>query len=679
MKSAIHIIPMSGALVIVGFNLQQYYIGGELSGATGQDPEKLQALQFVAKLHELFMLASLGEVLFTWLRKELVFGNGLPFGAVFAGLQFKSLSTLWSPEFRAMVHDAWSAHRDRNRRKRLLAFLTIVCIMLGVSVGPSTANLMKPRLGEWPAGGTDFWLNITTDQLYPSSMSATSAFNSCSNDTGNASCPSGDYVTIAEGYMSFWPQLVALGDMPEELYLAGPYSMRCMEMRHRNQLGEAQPIWTNEFTTATVPPAGMSDALAELGRMWAFAAANADDSKRFRYRRDVVYSARMYQPVVMARCENITDTDLVAAGHLEFFDLSSLVSGTGGNKKLEAKYSRRYIWRNATAIALVNSTLSQATSPEVLWFDDQELLNSTGSTLVAIVVYESTAGVPGYYCCSIDSRHAPSTSLATRNRPKSVSGTQTDWINYGTYKGGWNRTYPSAPWAEYLFPAAYSDYGSETNAFARLMTAAGLFNSTLKSDPKNALYIIESILTTSIANGLGRVNWNAALIGALKKETNDPWAVAYEKNSWLEYFFSKDDQLGYGRNIFNVTQAEVANATHFAMRAQAYGYAYSSQGMVQKAQIAVLVVYILVAGFHLIISMSTGWTFTAWDNAPEIAALALNSQPSKAFENTGAGISVPGTFEKSVRVVERDGKLQMVFEDTSSSTDKSLRANEEYS
>lgn len=62
----IHLLPAGAALALIVLNSTQYYVGGELAGPSGQDAEKLGALNFAAKLHELLMLASLAAVLFAY-------------------------------------------------------------------------------------------------------------------------------------------------------------------------------------------------------------------------------------------------------------------------------------------------------------------------------------------------------------------------------------------------------------------------------------------------------------------------------------------------------------------------------------------------------------------------------------------------------------------------------------
>lgn len=156
-RCLIHILPVGTALLLVGLNGVEYYIGGELEGAKHQDSQKLAGLAFAAKLHELLMLASIAAVLFSYIRKELAFGDGLPFGAVFASQQFTSINFLWSAEFLGTIYREWG----QKRKKWNLLSIIFICCILGVSVGPSTNILIRPRLDDWPAGGTIFWLNAT--------------------------------------------------------------------------------------------------------------------------------------------------------------------------------------------------------------------------------------------------------------------------------------------------------------------------------------------------------------------------------------------------------------------------------------------------------------------------------------------------------------------------------------
>jgi hypothetical protein len=135
------------AVIIGALNLNGLWVGKELAGQSGQDTEKLLTLQFSAKLHELLIFASLGRILFSTTIQKLVFGGGLPFRAVMAGLRFSEISYLWSEEFIAMCITKLS-------RKSLILPVGIVCTLLGVTIGPSSATAIRPTLADWPGGGT---------------------------------------------------------------------------------------------------------------------------------------------------------------------------------------------------------------------------------------------------------------------------------------------------------------------------------------------------------------------------------------------------------------------------------------------------------------------------------------------------------------------------------------------
>jgi hypothetical protein len=104
LRCVVHLVSTSGAIAPLILNASNYYIGGELSGSASQDSQKLGALLFAAKLHELFMLACLSTIVITYIRKDLAFGEGVPFGTIFSAGQFKDLTFLWSPELWGSVY-----------------------------------------------------------------------------------------------------------------------------------------------------------------------------------------------------------------------------------------------------------------------------------------------------------------------------------------------------------------------------------------------------------------------------------------------------------------------------------------------------------------------------------------------------------------------------------------------
>lgn len=174
------------------------------------------------------MLASLDVIVFTAIRRDLALGHGLPFGAVFAGLQIDSISSLWSMEFWSIVFHARKNSTTGKTRRRFLVALIFLCTVLGVSVGPSTANLMRPRLSWWKAGGTTFWINATSVEMFPSTLRVTPQMQTCDLYDINGYCIFAGYETIAASYLSQWRSLEDLDNLPESIYVPSEHAERQM-------------------------------------------------------------------------------------------------------------------------------------------------------------------------------------------------------------------------------------------------------------------------------------------------------------------------------------------------------------------------------------------------------------------------------------------------------------------
>ena len=660
-QCAIHILPVLAVITIVGINLLQFYIGGELSGVKGEDFEKLAALQFAAKLHELLMLASLGAIVFTAIRRELAFGDGVPFGAVFAGLAIDSISTLWSMEFWSVIFDAWSKTTTGRRRKWYLVALLLISVLLGASVGPSTANLMRPRLADWPAGGTSFWIDATADDLYPAELHETPEMEYCLLTLDDPSCPAGDYEVIARDFMSFWPTLKPMDNMLETVYVSGRHALRQMSFRDRSINNGSRGLWPNPFTTATVGPAAVADSLAYIAGLWAYAASNAGNKRNFRYRNDADFAVNTLQTVVMVYCEAVAFSNDSQSNVMFFANLESISPDSDGQYDWASLYYDTVDVSNSTTLSLSQQFVASTTSPGILWLDDDDLKSATGSTINAVVVPPQTiVNPPSYYCCSIDSRQGGVRLQTSRNVPKLVDGAPSLWDQTGTYNASWSRIYPSATWAKYVNPEirqTNSTVENLTSPFIVLTGAAGMGESTPRSPPYQAGYIVESAIASLLANGIARRSYNMSLAGTLRGMV-DP-ADLWSGGTWTEELMPQRS-LGYGGKAFQISEEDRRHATELTVQATVNGYAYSWHGGTQIAAICTLLVYAVLASLHTIYSALTGWYSGCWDTAPEIAVLALNSESTQATKNTGAGIGAIRTFEESIHVVAKSDHLELV-------------------
>ena len=155
LRAFIHIVPISVAMWEIIINWNAYYLGPIVPSQA--------YYQFGAKVHEFTTQASLAAVILSYIRYEMSLGKGLPFGALFSGLQISQASYLWSMEFWGSV---FSGHLPIRRRVGMVLMITIT-IILAATVGPSSAILLVPRLDYWPAGATNIWLNISSSALWP--------------------------------------------------------------------------------------------------------------------------------------------------------------------------------------------------------------------------------------------------------------------------------------------------------------------------------------------------------------------------------------------------------------------------------------------------------------------------------------------------------------------------------
>ena len=137
------------------FKWNTYYMGATIRNQA--------YYQFGAKVHEMTAQASLSAIVFFCVRYEMSLGQGLPFGALFSGLQVSQASYLWSMELWGSLCSNYLAAR---RRIGMLLVITIV-IVLAATIGPLSAILLTSRLEYWPAGSTNIWINVTSQDLWP--------------------------------------------------------------------------------------------------------------------------------------------------------------------------------------------------------------------------------------------------------------------------------------------------------------------------------------------------------------------------------------------------------------------------------------------------------------------------------------------------------------------------------
>lgn len=223
-RCAVQLIPMLVFCWLLILRYRIVYFGPGFSVGDHCDAFYLALLKIAAKIQELLCLASLGTVLLDALRHELLSGSGVTLGLLPSYLWFSQASYVISPEFLTALHQCFLIgwHCIGMRRKlednvvlcrrfwasfRLVLLLSIF-IPLAVLIGPFTAVLMTPRIQYYPAGGTQYALEASAEQLWPNVVNAEAELEVCfwPNATAYAICPSGGYssFSVRKGYKSLY-------------------------------------------------------------------------------------------------------------------------------------------------------------------------------------------------------------------------------------------------------------------------------------------------------------------------------------------------------------------------------------------------------------------------------------------------------------------------------------------
>ena len=84
------------------------------------------------------------------------------------------------------------------------------------------------------------------------------------------------------------------------------------------------------------------------------------------------------------------------------------------------------------------------------------------------------------------------------------------------------------------------------------------------------------------------------------------------------------------------------------------GFSYGANNSTVQISLVILFFYCTVTIFHIVWSIGTGVSSSAWDSISEIVALAINSRPAYELQNTCSGIRGMDVFKHRVRVASTD-------------------------
>ena len=690
MRALIHVVPISVAMWEIIINWNTYYFGATIRNQA--------YYQFGAKVHEMTAQASLAAVVFSYIRYEMSLGQGLPFGALFSGLQISHASYLWSMEFWGSI----CADHLPIRRKLGMGLVVTVAIVLAATVGPSSAILLIPRLDYWPAGATNVWLNTTSHELWPdrwvlSAQAAEIEKLNCRRTNSSQfpascllanpllmenDCPSSGWQAI-EDYLSLTNNLLplefqndyAITLSPTAVQVTGASSLR--QLRITREVTDFGPGYNTVTVLATTQQAAVADALSTTGMLWTLALDNVTTRGHgsVQGQLDAVHSISTdyYQPYTLTSCEHDTifgheDSNPVAFPPPPGSSPQMLNTNEFNDSILS---THAFTYPGITRSQILDTPGSPG-DYRLRWLElPQNPFNGTAIGAVVLLPRTLDNATQDMLVCNLGagwgtSKINMSTFAAEAQTVLSEVGLGFRDLTPGYSAGpsseeyaigdrGWFSLpqFPQRPiivtedWAQYLNPYL-SD--SNTTVFHHLMTS-----QLLRPGPAISARII---LAGLLANGLAKIGSTSRLQGTMKTAVQVDGSVGLDGNPW---FSGKGD-------AFIVDPVESTDWVKLRVHSIYEGYAYNTTGATPKVAICFLLAYCVFALAHILYPGITGISSTCWDSIGEVTALAINSAPSVLLRNTCAGITELNIYKIPVRVLALpdneniDGEhLELVF------------------
>ncbi|KAJ4127883.1 hypothetical protein NW768_008163 [Fusarium equiseti] len=681
-RCGVHILPSLVSLILITINLLGYFIGGELQGSKKQDSIKLGLLQIAAKVQELLVVASLSTVIFHVLRSELVFGPGLPLGLLGAGFKFTSLSFFWSSEFWGSV-----GYKEASRLRKASIFgLLILSGLLAVLAGPTTAVLMIPRELEWKAGGVNFYLNGTREEMWPNYLGAPTVNCSGSNWLNNTRCLANGYHSIYETFSN--RRGSSQGGLIALQFADGDLS-KTVHARVRESSTYIVETWAY---TAHVPSAITHAASVGLWvgalRYLSYIAKPTmhPNPKLLRYASSRTSSVRTELPAARVFCDNTVFVERNATHVDGVFPMLP----DYGLQARDIGPDADFIWfqiQNVTSIvtAMMNTPANTRIMVEPV---DLQPIPDQASSVGVLLLSPDSENTERWIMqgCSIDGRWAKGKTKITEgpisvgydfstDQPRSTLDSEVDVESYGWGRftppndGTWRRINITAGWLSALnaeIPG--TGHANGTRQQRTIESILEVASDRPLGDIESNL-MREFALAVIVAEGLSRSSsWRTTnYVSTLEPLISSVW----NKSSATTLV-----RIGGPENIADPgTSGKTAKLN---MQMELHGYAMSAESWIDYLCIVVLLIHTIIALSHSVWVVWYRRTSDAWESITDVLTLGLNSErPGQTGEdglkNTSAGIrtwvptrqvgwieAIDGNTSTST-ALDRPEKLQLRF------------------
>ncbi|KAI1856216.1 hypothetical protein JX265_011728 [Neoarthrinium moseri] len=708
----IHILALGCTAAVLQLSFRQVYWADENNWGNydtnkwslGFDQEEVaNALQFPAKLHEIFIVCSLSAIIFSIVRRRLIGTRGIPFGFLMGGYQAGSTEYLFSKSFWAPLR-----HSFMNKKKGAIAvgFAIGLGIVYANVVGPSSAVLIVPSLSWWevrdPYNGQHYPAYIDGDMrgLYPQNLDASLAREydrRCSTSDMTSSCPGSGNPDLVDYATAYANENIAPNITLTQLY--GRAS--------RVLTATKNPI-EGKNTSISIASTLHSDITEMTGLFWHYVRSNSDGLIHKISRPQLTPNERFIvrSPVVQVQCKGFRWHDAIPkkvepafptdlfAGLAQSDDKSGIPVPPQYWNYTRQFYDRtNFTWVNLKDVSWNGKTVSASIGALASVPYRRRFQLDSGKD----VSIQETLLIP----CVLDARWTATdiiydpteddTIVANTTNPTSFFGAIHD-IDVRNKYGIGSMILVDTAWADLLNvpnTTAHTKSGEvlQVGAMEAIMMqfvvnkTTDLYdfktNDTKLSnyrsfrppvwDPSsnyvdNTTETIAAIISLAMADGLSRVSYGSRGY-AMALDDRDP------ANLTMVDLLKQAGSQNIGPEA-NFTQEAIERNNYvsltFAVRRYGWGYGYNTK--TAKFAISVLMIHGVVASCYIIYGLFhwlfNQWSSSSWGDVGELFALAMLSSEPRALRGAGAGIDEWDTWKLDVMVrVKGDERVELVFGD----------------
>ncbi len=660
----------------------------------------LNGLQFVTKLHEILILASMTTVVLHKVRSDLVGVRGVPLGYLTSPYQLGSPTYLLSKEYWG---GATSKVRGRRRGWVPLSLLLAFSFILAPIVGPASAVVLIPSLDWWkfnnplnndaisvflPLQVSRVWPTTITSELL-SSPELRPESDGCDADMAyeDPVCPLGGGETIMA-----WAIKHMSSEKKPNITVTDPLSGSTRYLTadtFNSTLG-----WAVSSVISLRPARDVSD----LWQYLKLSKLPVADILRPSLHPSLADSYAIKKPVVQTQCK-LYKTDSAEDADISF-PVNELRSPL-------LKLDQSNQWRIPSDI---NVTRPLNGIVDFHWVDMSEYTSEPG-LLGAVLVSTTPDGATGAFVCTVLSHWAPVKIWGDPAIGSTIyqdSAVPTDMLAsipkvHETEKDrpetveDWEPIKIEMSWANSLnLPNRFPAELNPSINLTYLETSASSFgflhaNLSWRLDPPGGEaglpWIFSSLLSMHVADGLSRVNSGFPTVlyhlGQPAKGVPDTVkvkGVALNLNNInIERWIGMPLDSGVGGERF-ADQARTTNASRnteifWEVGRLGYGWGFDV-GLTVILGTLILLLHAFMALAHIIHLACGDLAVNKWAESPgEIVALAWHSREPEdgGLNNTSVGISKLETWRKRVRLVVRDTPIES--EENSQAAEDGLEVN----